>query len=105
MNDPLRRLTDGEGLVNPRNTAIYAKALAEELIKIVCALDDTGFGAAVVRRMRTLDDGAYLPDLVRQLTGACPDLYHIRVIRPTWSASATSGSRPFPCRGPARRRG
>ena len=31
--------------------------------------------------------------------------YHIRVIRPTWSASATSGSRPFPCRGPARRRG
>ena len=32
-------------------------------------------------------------------------LYHIRVIRPTWPASATSGSRPFPCRGPARRRG
>ena len=62
-DDPVRKLTNGDALVSPRDDGTYGKALAEELARLACAMDDTGIGNSLVGRMSDLDEGAYLPDL------------------------------------------
>jgi hypothetical protein len=74
-DDPVRKLTNGEALVSPRDDEIYGKALAEQLVSLACAMGDANTVGRFVERMREFRGGA-VADFARRLTtsSGCPTL-------------------------------
>ena len=73
-DDPVQKLTNGEALVSPRDDGTYGKALAEELARLACAMENAGIVSRLGGRMGDFDEGAYLPDFARRVTASCPGL-------------------------------
>jgi hypothetical protein len=79
----------GKTLLSPRDNAVCGKALAEELVHLVCGAADEWIAKGIIRRMRGEESGVvvslarmknedansdYVPELAGRLLAKCPDL-------------------------------